>query len=340
MRAFLTLLFVAACLVATSCGDFPPPTVLASLDLKPLDGETAPFDRNKVIESGSITDSDAFDANAIQAFLAKPPYGRSSFLETYQSNGLRAADAIVSAANQYRINPLVFLVYAEVLQGLIAAHTYRFPPERTEYLFRCGCTETKTCLPELAGLDRQVACFGQALRKALDEIKVGGRTAGGWGPDVASTTIDNMKVTPANDATAAIYDRTPRVNTNGDSGTWAFWKIWQIYAEALNYRERTNSTDGAWIGEACTSSAVCSAVEGGICADKYPGGLCTVKCDGTCPNAAAKAPTFCAKFPDGGYCLAKCNSEAEGACRQGYSCVNALGVAPGTSDHVCSPTGN
>lgn len=332
------VLLAASCTAAVAaCEDVPPPTVLHPLDTAPPEFEIAPFDANQVVADGDFTDTTSLtlDVTAIQEFLAKTPYSRSSFLVTYQSNGVRASDAIVAAARQYRINPLVFLVFTEITQGLVAARTYRFPPERVEYIFGCGCTGPDDCLPQLAGYDRQLACLGQALRSALDEIRVNDRAPSGWGPGITNTTLDNVEVTPANDATAALYDRLPRVNSGGDSGTWAFWKVWQLYATALNYTGAQGGTsDGAWIGAACSANAMCSAVQDGICASDFPGGLCTVKCDGSCPSEPGRPETFCAKFPDSGYCLAVCNPAAP-ACRTDYQCVRATGVA-GDSQYVCT----
>ncbi len=332
----LVLVLVAFAIVVSACGEEPPPTVLQSLDFTKPEGEAGDFDRNYIVDPAEFTDSETLDVAAVQRFLAKTPYLRPSFLSTYQSNGVRAADAIISAARQYRINPLVFLTYAQVTQGLIGERNYPFPPERVEYVFRCGCLQAKNCLPALAGFDRQVDCLGRALRTAIDEIKANETTANGWGPDVVSLTLDSLKVTPANDATAVIYSRTPRVAEGLVGGTWIYWNVWNHYTVALDYFGPVGFTDGQWIGEACQTTAMCSGVEGAICADNYPGGLCTVSCNGQCPTQPAKPDSFCAKFPDGGYCLPICNPAAP-TCREGYKCTRVAGVGSGDTQHVCSP---
>lgn len=339
-RGIPGLFIVAAVGIVAACSsDVPPPTVLQPLDLAPAEYEITPFDRNDILPTEYLRHvPPAIDAAAVQGFLARTPYSRASFLETYQSNGIRAADAIVAASRQYQINPIVLLVFTQVVQGLIGARTYRFPPERVEYIFGCGCYAPDQCLPELAGYDRQLACLGQALRKSLDDIQTNERTASGWGPEISSTTIDGAKVTPANAGTAAVYDRLPRVNEGTDSGAWAFWKVWQLYSIALGYSGPSETpNEGAWIGDACTSNATCSAFGDGVCANQFPGGLCTVKCSGACPSDVSRPEAFCASFPDGGYCLTVCNPEAP-SCRDGYECVNAVGMVSGLSEHVCSPT--
>jgi len=336
LRGLVFFVSFAGAIVVSACGEDPPATVLQPLDTKQPEGEILEFDRNSVVDPASFTDTESLDVGTIQRFLGKTPYERPSFLETYQSNGVRAADAIISVARQHRINPLVFLVYAQITQGLIGERNYPFPPDRVEYVFRCGCLHADNCLPTFAGFDRQLDCLGRALRTAIDEIKANEQTTSGWGPDIVSTTLDNLKVTPADEATAALYDRTPRVAEGRPGGTWIFWNVWNLYAEALDYIGPFGFTDGGWIGEACQTEAMCSAVEGAICADNYPDGLCTVACTGQCPTDPSRPESFCAKFPDGGYCLPVCNPQAP-TCRPGYQCARVAGVGSGDAKHVCTP---
>lgn len=336
LRSLLLLVFVAGAFVALACGEEPAATVLQPLDFTRPEGEAGDFDRNSIVESAAFTDVETLDRQSVQRFLGKTPYGRPSFLETYQSNGVRAVDAIMKASRQHRINPLVFLVFAEVTQGLVGERNYPFPPERVEYVFGCGCLQAKNCLPALAGFDRQVDCLGRALREAIDEIKANETTATGWGPDVVSLTLDNLKVTPVDDATAALYDRTPRVAEGEVGGTWIFWNVWNHYTVALDYIGPIGFADGRWIGEPCLTAAMCSAVDGAICADNYPDGLCTVSCNGQCPLQPGRPESFCARFPGGGYCLPICNLSAP-SCRDGYKCVNVAGVGSGDVQAVCTP---
>lgn len=335
-RRGIPLALTVGAIVAVACGDDPPGTVLQGLDLKKPEGVDVPFDRNSIADPARFTDFETLDVTSVQRFFARTPYGRPSFLETYQSNGVRAADAIISAARQYRINPLVFLVFAQTVQGLVGERNYPFPPDRVEYVFRCGCLQSTQCLPQLAGFDRQVDCLGQVLRASIDEIKVHGVTSTGWGPDKTSITLDNLKVTPDSDATAALYERTPRVNEGAPGGTWVFWNVWNLYASKLDYAGSGGSVDGRWIGEPCVADGSCG-LEGGICATDYQDGLCTVSCIGQCPTQASRPESFCVKFRDGGFCFPVCNPAAP-ACRQGYKCVRVQGFVSSESQHVCSPS--
>ena len=341
---FSVALVLTPVVIVGACKDDPQPTVLQKLDLMGQDSglAAAPFDRNTIVDNNSFSDWETITPEKIQDFLAKTPYSRSSFLETYQSNGVRAGDAIAGAAARYRINPLVFLVLTETTQGLIGARDYVFPPERVEYIFGCGCLQATNCLPELAGYDRQLDCLGKALRAQFDAARPqGGLTAGGWGADIPMTTLDNQKVTPANAATAVLYDRNPRLNENRDGGQWVFWNVWNIYASKLDYYGPLGSTDAKAIGESCTTDDDCGG-EGVTCAPDpdYPGGACIYDCTDTkaCPTRPDRPPPFCTQFTSGAFCMPTCNRGAGsgGGCRTGYKCIHGKGV-DGDAQDVCTP---
>lgn len=224
---------LAVVALASACGDAAPPFHPA-LDTTPVKG--ARFDPNDLMDAATLTDEAAVDRGALDLFFARTPYGRASFLASYQSNGLRASEAIVAVARAYGINPIVLLTLAETEQALVALASYPTgAPSRVEYAFGCGCTEASVCRAEQTGFDRQLTCAAQDLRLALDRIQAEGATASGWGPDVTKATGDGASVTPANDATAALYDRVPFVRREAPGGVWILWNVYQIYATALGY---------------------------------------------------------------------------------------------------------
>jgi hypothetical protein len=339
---FSLVAVVTTVVVIGACGDDPEPTVLQGIDLAtPEAGLTQPFDRNTIVDDAAFTDYETITRDQIQKFLAKTPYSRSSFLETYQSNGVRASDAISNAARQYRINPLVFLVLSETMQGLIGAREYVFPPERVEYIFGCGCFQENNCLADQAGYDRQLDCLGRQLRQSLDDARANDVTAGGWGKDVPGTTLDDQKVTPSNDATAVLYDHNPRLLEGKAGGQWVFWNVWNLYASKLDYFGPLGSTDAKAIGEPCTSDDECGG-EGAFCAGEpdYPGGACIYDCTDTqaCPTRSDRPPSFCTLFDNGAFCMPQCNRSAggNGGCRDGYKCIHGKGFDDGAQD-VCTP---
>jgi hypothetical protein len=335
------LLLVSATVFVPACEDDTTPTFLQDIDLDPPKGN-AKFNRNEILSTAEFTDieADVLSAQSVQKFLARTPYNRPSFLETYQSNGIRAADAIVSAARLYRINPLVFLVFAQITQGLLGERNYPFPPERIEYVFQCGCFQADNCRPDRAGFDRQLDCLGHQLRTSLDAIKGADRkTLSGWGPDTTSTTLDGFKVTPANDGTAALYDRLPRINEEEPGGTYVFWTVWNLYASKLQYNGPVGGVDGRWIGEPCAVASQCG-IENALCATNFPDGVCTVECTGECPSAQNRPLAFCAKFSEKGFCFPQCNPQSPASCREGYTCVRVKLFGAADTDagqFLCKP---
>jgi len=333
-----SLTFVAGVAMLGACRSEESPGILQAKDLETPKGVEAKFDKNNIVATAGFTDSAGIDVIQIQQFFAKSPYDRPSFLETYQSNGVRASDAIARAARQYRLNPLVFLIFAQSTQGLVGERNYPFPPERVEYVFNCGCLQAGKCLPELAGFDRQVDCLGRSLKSALKEIAENGATAAGFGPDKPSATLDGLKVTPANEGTAAVYNRTPLVAEGKGGGGWIFWNLWNLYSQTLDYAGPTGGGSGGWIGDACQADGTCG-YDKATCATNYPSGLCTASCTGACPSQPDKPEAFCVAFPSGGYCFPVCNPGAP-ACRKGYKCLRVArykGAGANDSKHVCYP---
>src|SRR5439155_5197510 len=153
--------------------------------------------------------------------------------------------------DKYQINPIAFLVCAQIFQGLVGTQFYSTPPARVEYVFGCGCSGgTSKCDPAFAGFDKQVDCLGSSLRGFIEEILAQGVTARGWGPNRTQRTSDGQEVTPADGGTATIYAYTPYVGTNKAGGTWLFWNIWQNYSAFTGYAGSIGPPVGTkrWIG--------------------------------------------------------------------------------------------
>ena len=289
----------------------------------------ASFDSDEIIAVAPFGDSAAIDAVALQKFLTRTPYGHASFLATYLSNGVRAVDAIEAAAAKYGLNPLVFIVRAQVDQGLVGELDYPSQAARVEYAFGCGCPGFGDCDPALGGFDLQLDCLGRAVRKDLDDIAARGHTSGGWGPRHASTSLDGIAVTPADASTAVLYTYTPRVGLGVAGGVWVFWNVWQSYATALDYAGPTDTQPPApsqSIGDSCHQDEDCRAIDGASCDTSYPGGACTAPCTSGCPAATAQAPAVCVAAPNGAICLAGCDPSIAAPYRPQYAC-RAIAIA-------------
>jgi hypothetical protein len=306
-----------------------------------LSSDGSAFDKDEIVESASFTDTTSLAEGDLAQFLGATPYGSSSFLSTYQSDGLSAVDAVIAAGNTYGINPLVFLVKAEVAQGLVGEVSYPSDASRAEYAFGCGCFGPGDCDPSFAGFDKQVDCYGQELRAALDAIAENGHTAAGWGPMTATASADGVQVTPADDSTAALYDNDPVVGT-GSTGNWLFWNVWNLYATALGYDNAGAPVTTGWVGGACYTAEGCS-FSSAVCArGGYPGGMCTRECatDSDCPVDPTQGANFCATFAQQtGYCVLSCQTSDATACRDGYACRGVVPFgADGGSENACIPS--
>ena len=234
VRAVLALAFLATVLLA-GCKSEMDYGLLDPQDFAGLDGGGLPFNAQNLISNEALADASAADLALIQKFFRRSPYNRTSFLETYSSGGVRAADAIIRAARYYQLNPIVLLARAQSDKGLVGARDYPFPTERVEYAFRCGCGGPGACDQRFAGLDKQIDCLAAQIRTALNEATDSGRTSGGWAPGTPQTTLDGVSITPENAATAALYQVLPVVAEGRAGGNWIFWNILRQYSEALNY---------------------------------------------------------------------------------------------------------
>lgn len=327
VRTFAASLVVAtASLLACGGKDVATDDFLDESDINPTGATESPFDPNTLMLLADFTDASAVrEIDKIQRFFEQTPYNRRSFLETYSSNGVSAAGAVLAAAVKYRINPIVLLVRLQMAQGLIGLETYPEPATRVEYVFQCGCNGQDGCIPEMAGLDRQVACLAARLSSYLKQINDSPEqiTYGGWGPNLTTLTLDGVEVTPTDEATAALYQYDPVEGTESQRGAWLYYRIYNRYTRALGYSGSIDpEATGAWIGEPCTRDSDCSsAIANVYCLVDEPGGYCTAPCDDNgCPSNAQKPSTICGDAKQqGGTCVAACNFAAPN-CRDGYDC--------------------
>jgi hypothetical protein len=303
-----------------------------------------PFDPNTIIDqTASLTDNQALPQSVVQTFLMQTPYGGSSFLATYASNGVSASTAIQNAATTYQLNPLLFLVRAEIDQALISQASYPAPASRVEFAFGCGCDVTPSplnpspkCDPALAGFDKQVDCLARTMRGYLDAVCGTAQvTAGGWAMGVQKTSLDGVSITPYNEGTAALYQYAPLVLVNQQGGNWLFWNVYQLFASALSY---PGAYIDGFVGDSCCGNDACIAYPNGVCVVNYPSGMCSQQCSATntCPTANGRT-SACVDLgaPTGPYCFFDCT---DNPCRPGYVCVTVNVLGGGTTS-ACRPAG-
>lgn len=339
------LSLVTGALAACGGDDPAPPTVLDPTDISvDTSGEFTFDETTSLVALPDFTDPAAVrEISAVQRFFERTPYNRRSFLATYSSNGVTAAGAVLSAALKYGINPIVLLTRLQMAQGLVSADVYPDDSARVEYAFQCGCDGVGTCLPELAGLDRQLECVSARLNSYLQQIQdsVEGVTFGGWGEGQPALTLDGVEVTPADRSSAALYQFDPVYGEKDKlGGAWVFYRIYIKYSRAFSYSGSIDpSITGKWIGEPCNNVSECSeAIPARRCLQDGPGGYCSGACaDDGCVSNPRKAQTYCADLKqNGGGCVAYCNPAAPN-CRDGYSC-EVVDVFGGTGEQTTACT--
>jgi hypothetical protein len=102
-------------------------------------------------------------ATSVQAFFERTPYGRRSFLAGERvGSGELLSSALVRAATERGINPIVLLVTLQKERGLVSLTT---APTRhsIDYAFGCGCPDGGSCSTAYKGLDKQLACAADAF---------------------------------------------------------------------------------------------------------------------------------------------------------------------------------
>lgn len=181
------------------------------------------FKAGSIIDDEVFTNKSTMNTSQIQSFLnAKVPvcdtwhapgYGQNppfTCLKDYSENGRSAAQIIYDTAQQYRINPQVFIVLLQKEQGLV---TDTWPLDKqyrsaTGY----GCPDTAPCDSQYYGLTNQLNWSGKMFRSIMDNSPnwytpyVVGNNYVRWSPN---SSCGGTNVNIENRATQALYNYTP-----------------------------------------------------------------------------------------------------------------------------------
>ena len=290
-----------------------------------IPGLPSSFSRTAVMEDSFFLNADAVDTAAVQAFFERGPYdGARSFLADLRVSGVSAASALVTAARNEGLNPVLLVARMQVEKGLVSLA--RNPGgNRVDYAFGCGCPDNRSCNSAYRGLDKQLACAARTLRRGYDDSVAGDGT---FVKGRANRTLDPITLTPANHATASLYTYTPWVQ-QGRGGNWLVWNVTLRHARHFASQGTLNASSGgnagvpappasggppavvhSWIGDRCGADADCDFGDRqGLCAS----GRCALSCEGLCPDRAGTAPTFCVDsvlfgISGGGLCAPQADS--------------------------------
>lgn len=209
------------------------------------------FDPNNIIGDLEILDYSTMDLNDIQKFLET----KGSYLAAYScpdSNGVtrRASEIIYNAAaknhdcdgaglsenpteeekdlkcRKVAINPKFLLVLLQKEQSLIEESS---PSQKNlDWATGYGCPDSGGCNPRWQGFGKQVNSAALQFIDYLEKPQLYTYRAGGtyiFTSPYGTISQETIMVTPANQATAALYNYTPHVY----NGNFNFYKIWQRY---------------------------------------------------------------------------------------------------------------
>ena len=214
--------------------------------LCPLLPPALAFDPNYIISDDEMTDSQSLDLNEIQSYLER---GSLASYKTEDLDGKvrTAAEIIWRAAQNYHLSPKFIMGMLQREQSLIDDDD----PSDKQLNWAMGyavcdvCTTSDGEIQHWAGFAKQIDSAAQQFRDGyLADLLANGETAIGIGPGIA-TTIDGIDVTPANNATAALYTYTPHLHGNQNLSN-----IWEAYF-TLNYPDgsllQAKGEDGVWL---------------------------------------------------------------------------------------------
>jgi hypothetical protein len=183
----------------------------------------ADFDPNFVVSNAETEETSSWSVDDVQAFLESKGSGLAGLTFT-DIDGVtrRAADIIMNASARHSISPRFLLALMQREQSLV---TDSFPSANeldwaTGYGVCDSCSESDPALAKYKGFANQVESAADSIRYFID----GGNNASGLRQCNVPTVVDGIPVTPATDATAALYNYTPHVMAQEN-----FWNIWQKY---------------------------------------------------------------------------------------------------------------
>ena len=232
-QALIGLALAVTAIAITACAPAAPADPYADHD-EPSDFDPVPgdgkadgldaFNMNNVYADDFLTNVDAIDVASLQAFFEHDPYGGRSWLADVEVDGVSAAQAIVDAARDQGINPIVLVARMQVESSLVSK-TSAPSKSRQDHALGCGCPDGGGCSSSYRGLGKQFSCAATVLRKWYDASIDG---TGEYRKGHATRTLDPKTVTPQTHATATLYAYTPWVLV-GTGGTWLVWNVTRKY---------------------------------------------------------------------------------------------------------------
>lgn len=200
------------------------------------------FDPNFILSDHDLTNHQFLSQEEIQLFLEKKGGG----IKNYQALDLDgkkklASEIIFNASQKYLINPAVLLTILQKEKTLI---THPSPSEdQYNWAAGFGCYDGRSPVKAFKGFAKQIDRAAWRLRFFLDHPWEFRFKAG------EEYLIDKTKVSPINQATAALYNYTPHIA--GNKLFFTIWKNWFALPYQKNNLEgklvRLRGENGVWL---------------------------------------------------------------------------------------------
>lgn len=187
------------------------------------------FDYNYILSDKELGDYSSMTSAEIQEFLSEHNSFLAYFADFYPDDNTfsTAADIIWKTAQKFYINPKFILALLEKEQSLISVQKPVI--KRLDWAMGYAvCDKCRLSHPLVA----QYKGFGKQVYYAINKISNGylaslnknGVTQSGFGPGITKKVDKIYKVTPVNNATAALYTYTPHIK--GNQSIYIIWKNW------------------------------------------------------------------------------------------------------------------
>jgi len=178
------------------------------------------FQAEYLISDKDFANHNSMSEQDIQNFLDQQFSPLRLYMDTNPENSEKqwSWQIIKNAAKQYRINPQVLITLLQKEQSLIIGSLLNLTGRMNwamGYAVCDSCSTDDPLIQKYKGFANQVFYAAKRLRQCLDEpskFRISSKN---------SYTIDGQALTPANQATACLYNYTPHIH-----GNLNFWKIW------------------------------------------------------------------------------------------------------------------
>lgn len=210
----------------------------------------AGFDPNHIIADSELTDFASLSKSGIRDFLQAKGSGLADGKYQTPFGDRSAADILATAATHYKLSPKFLITLLQKEQSLVttASPTKRQLDWATGYGVCDSCSKDDPALQKFKGFFNQVNWAARRIRETYMPLLASTGKIFSFGPGM-TTFVDDTEVTPANNATAILYQYTPHLH-----GNQVFARLWNEWFTRL-------FPDGTLVQEGDTDSYF--LIEGG-----------------------------------------------------------------------------